>query len=94
MPIQRARAAEPVGDVPEDRAADPRHHQRGRAEHARRVVTEAEVGAQLSDGHGVEHEIHGVEHPAELRRQQDAPLFARDGAVPRNRNGGGRSHRR
>jgi hypothetical protein len=45
---------------------------------------ELEVGAQLPDRHGVEHEVHGVEHPAELRREQHAPLLARDGAVPRD----------
>ena len=81
---QRAGAAEAIGDVAEDRAADARHDQRDGAEHAGGVVAEAEVHAQLADGHGVEHEIHGVEHPAELRGQQHAPLLARDRAVPRN----------
>ena len=76
--------AEAIGDVTEDRPADARHDERDGAEHAGGVVAEAEVHAQLTDGHGVEHEIHGVEHPAELRGQQHTPLLSRDRAVPRN----------
>ena len=81
---QGARPAEAIGHVAEDRAADAGHDERHRAEHAGRVVAESEVHAQLADGHGVEHEVHGVEHPAELRGQQHAPLLARDRAIPRN----------
>ena len=50
------------------------------------VVAEPEVAAQLADRHGVEHEVHGVEHPAELRGGQHAPLLARDRAIPRARS--------
>ena len=60
-----------------------RHQQRYRAEQPGHRVVEAEVGAQLPDGHGVEHEVHGVEHPAGLGGGQHVPLLARDGGVPR-----------
>ena len=46
------------------------------------VVAEAEVRAQLAERHRVEHEVHRVEHPAELGGREHAPLLARDCAVP------------
>ena len=88
VPIKRAGAAEPVGDVAEDRAADAGHDQRHGAQHAGHVVAKLEVAAQLPDRHGVEHEIHGVEHPAQLGSQEHAPLFARDRAIPGTCQGG------
>ncbi len=86
---QRPRPAEAIGDVTENRAADARHDQGHGAEHAGRVVPEPEVHPELPNRHGVEHEVHGVEHPAELRGEQHAPLLARDGAIPRHAVGGG-----
>ena len=40
------------------------------------VVVEPEVRPELAERHGVEQEVHGVEHPAELGGQQHAPLLA------------------
>ena len=49
--------------IAEQHAADARHHQRDRPEHARSRVVEAEIGPQLPDRHRVEHEVHRIEHP-------------------------------
>src|SRR5262249_21627453 len=54
----------------------------GRQE-TRRRVTEMEFLFQRRQGHDVQHEVHGVEHPAELGRQKRLPLLPRDGAIPR-----------
>jgi hypothetical protein len=85
---QGARAAESVGDVAERETADARHDQRRRAEQSGRGVVESEMDLQLVERDGIEHEVHGVEHPAELRRRQDAPLLACDRPVPGDRRRG------
>ena len=79
---QGARAAEAIGDVAEDEPPTPDMTSVTVPSMPAVCVVELEVAAQLPDRHGVEHEVHGVEHPAELRRQEDAPLLARDRAVP------------
>ena len=79
---QRARAAEAVRDVAEHEPADARHHERRGAEEAGRRVVELEVRAQLAERHRVQHEVHRVEHPADLRGREHAPLLGRDRAIP------------
>ncbi len=73
-----------IGDYPEDNPAHRRGHEGHGTEHAGRGVVEAEVRLQLADGHHVQQEVHRVEHPAELRRDECPPLRGGDALVPRS----------
>ena len=79
---QRARAAHAVGQEAEQRAADGGGHQGEGVEQARRGLVHPQVAHQVGEDQGVEHHVHGVEHPAEAARHERAPLRRRDVGGP------------
>ena len=80
---QGARPTQTIRDYAKQDAADAGHHECDRAEQARHRVVDVEIGSQLADGHGVEHEVHRVEHPASFGGGEHAPLVCGDRAYPR-----------
>ena len=70
-------AAEAVGEDAEDEAADGRGDEGQRAEKPRRRLGHAQVGHQRRQDHGVEHDVEGVEHPAERGGDERPPGVGR-----------------
>ena len=79
---QRAGAAHPVGDHAEAQAADRRGDEREGVQEPGLGFAHPEVEHQLREHHGVEHHVHGVEHPAEAARDERALLGRADRLGP------------
>jgi hypothetical protein len=79
---QRAGAAHAVGNHPECQAADGGSGERERVQEPGLGLAEPEVEHQLREHHGIEHHVHGVEHPAQASRDQRASLRRADRLWP------------
>src|ERR1700680_1849848 len=76
---QRPHATDLVSQTAEDNAADRAGDQCNRSEAAHRGAGKREFFLDRNDGEGEEEKIHGVEHPAHLRREQRTPAGTSDG---------------
>ena len=77
-----ARAPEAVGDDAENEAPGGRRELADRAQEARHRLRHPQVSHEVGQDHGIDHEIHAVEHPAQGCRDQGASLLWGGGAVP------------
>ena len=90
---QRARAAVPVGDDAEEKAAGRGGEERDRADGAGRLPRDPEVRDDRREQQRVEHHVEGVEHPAERRGDERALRVRRPVAPPPKEPGPGRCRR-
>ena len=82
---QRQLAAPSIRSRASKRSADQAHHQRDRAQDPGQEAVNRERPLDVDQDEGEDREVEPVEHPAEKRRPERAPLIAVDLAVPRRR---------
>ena len=78
---ERARAPDAVSKDAEKKSPESRGNKRERAEEAGGALTHAEIADQISEDERVQHDVHGVEHPAESAGDQRFAFCGRN--VPR-----------
>ncbi|MNM60376.1 hypothetical protein D3C81_716550 [compost metagenome] len=77
----RLGAAHAVGQIAKQQAAKCRGQQRGRHHHARLRLVEAQVRTDVLEHHREQHQVHHVQHPAQVGRTERPPLLLA-GALP------------
>ncbi len=79
---QGAGAADAVGDESENEAADGGGDEREGIEEAGSAGAHAQLANEVGENQRVEHDVHGVEHPAETAGDQRRALGGQQGFWP------------